>query len=118
MRSTSATKTYSAIGPSRARSMRGSGWRIGDHRREFRLGRELPVDEGAAGELTDGRALLDKLHFEPQEHARFDRLAELRPIDRHEIDELARTGEAESFDGKHARRLGERLDDQHSRHDG
>ena len=43
--------------------------------------------------------------------------AEFRALDRHEIDELARTGEAERLYREHARGLGQRLDDQHAGHD-
>ena len=60
-------------------------------------------------------ALLDELDLEPEQHAGLDRRAELGAVDRHEIDELARAGEAERFDREHAGRLGERLDDQHAR---
>ena len=92
-------------------------WRVRDHRRELRFGNDLAVDQRAAGKLADAGPLLDELDLEPKEHAGLDRSAEFRPLDGHEIDQLAGVREAERFDREHARRLGERLDDQHARHD-
>src|SRR5947209_6772657 len=107
----------SATGPSRAPDISVSGWWIGDHRREVRLCNELALDAGAAGELAHAGALLDEFDLELEQHARLDGRTELRAVDGHEIDELAGSGEAERFDGENARGLGERLDDQHARHD-
>src|SRR5437763_12550010 len=91
-----------ATTPKGARSSPGSGWRIGDHRREVRLGGELAVDAGAARELADARALLDEFDLQPQQDSRLDRRSKFRALDGHEIDELPRPGEAERFDGKDA----------------
>src|SRR5947209_7218516 len=115
--STSDTRTCSATARSRALFMSGSAWRIGDHRREVRLGGKLAVDARSAGELAHARALLHELDLKLEQHARLDRGAELRPFDGHEVNELARAGEAERFDGEDSGGLGERLDDQHSGHD-
>jgi hypothetical protein len=79
-----------------------SGWRIGDHRREIRLGGELAVDQRTTGELADRRAFLDELDVQRQEHSRLDRSTEFRPLDGHEIDQLARPGEAEGLDRENA----------------
>ena len=75
------------------------------------------VEHRPAGELADARALLEEFDFEAEQHAGLDRLAELHAVDGHEIDELARTGEAEALDREHAGGLRQRLDLQHARHD-
>src|SRR5436309_3945216 len=112
MASTSITKTCSATAPSRAPAMSESGWRIGDHRREVRFCDELALDAGAPGEFADAGAFLDEIHLELEQHSRFDRGAKFRPFDRHEIDELARAGEAERLDSEHAGRLRHLLADE------
>src|SRR5690242_9828109 len=105
--STRAIKTCSVIAPKDGPCSPESGWRVGDHRREARFGGQLAVDAGTPGELAHGRALLDELHLELEQDSGLDGLAELRPFDRHEIDKLARSGEAERLHGENARRLGE-----------
>src|SRR4051812_37946838 len=67
--------------------------RIRNHRGEARLGGELAFDQHPPRELADLAAILDQVDLDTQQHAGLDRLAELRPVDRHEIDELARAGE-------------------------
>src|SRR4029079_16455038 len=84
----------------------GSGWRIGDHRREFAFGRNFAVEHRPAGELAHARPLLDELHLEPEQDPWHDRLAELHGVDGHEIDELARAPEGKGFDREPARGLG------------
>ena len=74
--------------PGRLRS--GVRRRVRDHRGEIGLGGELVADKGLAGELPDRPAPLDQIAFEAEQHAGLDRRAELRILDRHEIDELAR----------------------------
>src|SRR3546814_13978830 len=86
--------------------------RVRDHRGEIRLRRDLAVDQRFARELAHGRALLDELDLEPEQYAGFDRSPEFRLVDRHEIDELARAREPESFDGEDPRRLRPRLADE------
>src|SRR6476469_7216145 len=95
--SISVTRTHSATGRSRVPSMRESGWRVGDHRRELALGGDFTIEHCAAGEFADAGALLNEFDLEPQENARFDRLPELHPVDRHEVNELARPGEAKAL---------------------
>ncbi len=51
-------------------AMSASGWWIGDHRREIRLGDELAVNARASGELANGGALLNELDVEPEQNAR------------------------------------------------
>ena len=55
--------------------------------------------------------------FEAEQNARFDRRPKFRAVDCHEIDQLARSREAERFDRKDSSRLRQRLDDQDARHD-
>src|SRR6266496_2499522 len=101
----SATRTCSAIAPSRAQAISASGWWIGDHRREVRLGGELAVDACSPRKLADAGALLDKFDLELEQHARLHRLTELRAVNGHEVDELAGAGEAERLHREHARGL-------------
>ena len=75
--STSAIRISSAIAPKGAACSSGSGWRIGDHRREIGFGGKLAVDARAAGELADARALLDEFDVELEQAAGLDRRAEL-----------------------------------------
>jgi hypothetical protein len=63
--------------------------RVGNHRRELRFGRDLALNGRTTGELADGRSLLGEFDLELQQDARLYGLAELRGLDRHEIDELA-----------------------------
>ena len=75
------------------------------------LGGDLAIEDRPAGELADAGALLDELDLEAKQDAGFHRLAELRAVDGHEIDQLAGAGEAQDFDREHARRLRQSLDD-------
>ena len=110
--STPATRTSSAITP-KARGFCGIRLRaVASGRRGSAIiavnshsAATSPSSSRPAGELADARALLDELDLEPEQDAGFDRLAELHAVDRHEIDELARAGEAEAFDREHARGL-------------
>ena len=77
----------------------------------------MPSIVARPANLQTRRPLLQELDLEFQKHARFDGLAELRVLDRHEIDELARVREAEGFDREDAGGLRQRLDDQDARHD-
>jgi vitamin B12 transporter len=92
--------------------------RIGDHRGEVCLGHHLALDQCSPCELANRRSLLHEFDLEPEEHARFDRSPELRALDRHEIDQLAGARQVERFNGEHPGGLRQRLDDQHTRHDG
>src|SRR5205814_10725446 len=92
------------------------GW-IGDHRGELAIGGNFPIQSRLTRELADSRSFLDEFDFELQQVARFDGLAEFHPVDRHEVDELARAGEAEAFDREYAGCLRERFDLKHPRHD-
>src|SRR5687767_7974690 len=67
--------------------------RIGDHRGEIGFRNDPVPDQRPAGELADGGALLDEIDLEPKQHAGLDRQAELRAVDRHEINQLAGAGE-------------------------
>src|SRR5438067_13318232 len=102
-RSTSIIRMSSVTAPKAARLMSASGWWIGDHRREVRFGDELAVDARAAGELAHRGALLDELDIQPEQDPGLDRRAKFRAFDGHEINELARAGEAQRFDREHAR---------------
>src|SRR3546814_8685789 len=55
--------------------------------------------------------------MEVEQHAGFDGLAELHPVDAHEIDELARAAEAERFDRENAAGLRQCLDAGDAGHD-
>src|SRR5688572_15126741 len=95
------SKTYSASVPAGLRLLR--RW-IGDHRREIGLGGELAVDQRPAGKLADAGALLDEFHLEAEQATGLDRLTKFRPLDGHEINQLAAVREAEGFDRENARR--------------
>ena len=90
--------------------------RVGDHRREIGLGRDLAVEQGAAGKFAHARPLLNEFDLEPEQATRLNRNAELRAFDRHEIDELAGPGKAEGLDCQDSGGLRQRFDDQHARH--
>src|SRR3954463_7862212 len=115
--STNIIRTSSATAPSPGPAMSASGWWIGDHRREVRLGDQLVVDAGTTGELADGSPLLNEFDVEPEQNAGLHGRAEFRAFDGHEIHKLARAGEAQRFDGEDSRGLGQRLDDQNAGHD-
>ena len=68
------------------------------------------IDQCATGKLADAGAFLEELDFEPEQHARLDRLAEFRAFDRHEVDQLAGSCEAERFDCEDAGGLCQRFD--------
>src|SRR3546814_17062166 len=70
-----------------------------------------------AFELADIPLRLKNIDMEVEQHAGFDGLPELHPVDAHEIDELARAAEAERFDRQYAARLRQRLDDEAAGHD-
>ena len=105
----------SATGPRAAAFMPECAWqplssgggRIGDHRREVRLGGELAVD-ASRGRRTCRRCArfwtnsTSSLSSTPGSTG----CAELRAVDRHEIDELARAGEAERSRPRARRRPG------------
>src|SRR3546814_17408076 len=65
-----------------------------------------------AFELADIPLRLKNIDMEVEQHAGFDGLPELHPVDAHEIDELARAAEAERFDRQYAARLRQRLHDE------
>ena len=83
-----ATRTRSVITPKAAACSPGSGWRVGDHRREFALGGDFAIEHGPACEPADPRALLDKFDFQTEQDAGLDGFAEFHAVDRHEINEL------------------------------
>src|SRR3982751_616438 len=85
-----------------------------DHRGEFAFGGDFAVKHRLAREFAHAAALLDELDLEAEQHAGLDWFPELHAVDRHEIDELARPGEAEAFDREHARGLRQRLDLEHA----
>src|SRR5690349_2823388 len=87
--STRSIRTFSPTAPKGADCSRGSGWRIGDHRREFALGGDFTIEHRPAGELADARPLLQELYFEPKQDSGLDGLAEFHSVDRHEVDQLA-----------------------------
>jgi hypothetical protein len=93
-----------------------AGRRIGDHRREFASAASLPSTSALPANLhTLARFWTNSTSSGAARRARPG--AELRALDRHEIDQLAAAGEAERFDREHARGLRQRLDDQHAGHD-
>src|SRR4051812_33809609 len=59
-------RTCSVIGPKGAGSSGGSGWRVGDHRRELAFGGDFAVEHRAARKLADAGALLEELDFETE----------------------------------------------------
>src|SRR3546814_944657 len=70
-----------------------SGRRIGDHRCELAFGRKAVPQHRPAFELADIPLPLKDIDVEVEQHAGLDGLAELHPVDAHEIDELARAAE-------------------------
>src|SRR6185369_3184861 len=111
------TRTCLATAPRGARCLPGLGWRVGDHRRELALGRNFAVEDCAARELADPRALLQELDLEAKEDAGLDRLPELHAVDGHEVNELARASEAKALDREDSGSLGQGFDLEHARHD-
>src|SRR3546814_16264994 len=91
--------------------------RIGYHRGEMAFGREVFAQHRTAFELADVPLCLKDRDVEVEQNAGFDGLAELHPVDAHEIDELARTAEAERFDRENAAGLRQCLDDEDAGHD-
>src|SRR3569623_20197 len=91
--------------------------RIRDHRGELAFGCDFAVEHRLAGKLAHATAFLDELDLELEQHTGLDGFAELHAVDRHEIDQLARSGEPEALDRAHARCLSQRLDLEHAGHD-
>ena len=77
----------------------------------------LPSTLASPANLQTRARFWTKLDLEIEQHARRDRSAEFRVLDRHEIDELARAGEAEAFHREHACGLRQRFDLEHAGHD-
>ena len=74
------------------------------------------ADLRLAAQLPD-RAPLAQRHDVEREHvARHDRLAELRLVDGHEVDDVRLRVEPDQVGGEQRPGLGERLDDEHARH--
>src|SRR5690606_16011035 len=59
----------------------------------------------------------DEANVEIEQAAGFDRRAELRLVDSHEIDQLSAASELQRFNRQDRRRLRQRLNLQHTRHD-
>ena len=72
---------------------------------------------GTRDQLIQQLQSLDEAGLEVEQHARRYRSAEFRVLDRHEINELARSGQAEAFHREHASCLCQRLDLEDARHD-
>ena len=91
------------------------GRRVGDHRHEFGLGSNLIAHHGAPGKFANPRTFLKELDLKMQQAAWFDRCTEFRVVDRHEINQLARSDQAKTFHRKHASGLRQRLYNHHAR---
>ena len=73
--------------------------------------------DAAAAEDNDQVAALRARIDEVEQDARLYRIAELRLIDRHEIDQLARAGQFQRLDRQNCGGLSQRLDLKHTGHD-
>src|SRR3546814_4839065 len=85
--------------------------------RSLAFGGQLVPQHRLAFELADVPLRLKDRDMEVEQHAGFDGLAELHPVDAHEIDELARAAEAERFDRENAAGLRQCLADEEAGHD-